>query len=340
MKISAREMHVLTWGFQTRMDIHMWKQFSIVWTNQTGALERVWEGRTICIQLDAVRNLLVSTKFYALATYEKTNLRKTVVNTTSHHKNTHIHLAQLGNRLNRHLSWKSGLLLDSHIVEMLIWYILKKKHIHFTFSGYFNFGGTMKPRRDMPPPRLSLPGFSANHTSWHIMDPRLTLGSSLPAQPYFIPPSTRRGRITFHLPMNSGLLKWHDHWWKHHACMAPIVSEALRTTSDGGCCFSSCLLYKLIWPETFASLGAGKKKKNLMWCRLTHHDVPPLCWLRALLVESGALPRSLQLPKYHLACFSDRGGRTAWDVKHRKHNRLRGSHPNNATSDVWENSED
>lgn len=143
-------------------------------------------------------------------------------------------------------------------------------------------GGTMKPRRDMPPPRLSLPGFSANHTSWHIVDPRLTLGSSLPAQPYFIPPSTRRGRITFHLPMNSGILKWHDHWWKHHACMAPIVSEALRTRSDGGCCFSSCLLYKLIWPETFASLGAGRKKKL---------DVMPAdtSWRPSPLLTPGAL---------------------------------------------------
>lgn len=195
-------------------------------------------------------------------------------------------------------------------------------------------GGTMKPRRDMPPPRLSLPGFSANHTSWHIVDPRLTLGSSLPAQPYFIPPSTRRGRITFHLPMNSGILKWHDHWWKHHACMAPIVSEALRTASDGGCCFSSCLLYKLIWPETFASLGAGRKKKT--WCDAGWHIMTSLpsadsgrsWWSLVLYLAAYSYPNITSL------VFSDRGGRTAWDVKHRKHNGLRGSHRNNATSDV------
>ena len=40
-------------------------------------------------------------------------------------------------------------------------------------------GGTTKPGRDTLPPWLSLPGFSANHTSQHIIDP--------PSDPRFIP---------------------------------------------------------------------------------------------------------------------------------------------------------
>lgn len=38
----------------------------------------------------------------------------------------------------------------------------------------------------------------------------------------------------------------------------PPLCLSVQTASDWGCCFSSCLLYKLIWPETFALLGAER----------------------------------------------------------------------------------
>lgn len=52
------------------------------------------------------------------------------------------------------------------------------------------------------------------------------------------------------------ILKCLDHWWKHHAFI--YTTSIVQTASDWGCCFSSCLLCKLIWPQTFALLGAKR----------------------------------------------------------------------------------
>lgn len=58
----------------------------------------------------------------------------------------------------------------------------------------------------------------------------------------------------------------------------PPLCLSVQTASDWGCCFSSCLLYKLIWPETFALLGA---ERDVMLAD-TSWRPSPLCWLQAL----------------------------------------------------------
>lgn len=104
----------------------------------------------------------------------------------------------------------------------------------------------------------------------------MTLCSSLTVQPHFIPPSTPRGRTN--LPVNSKIeIWWLDHWWKHHALYGPLLCLRVQTTSDWGCCLSSCPLYKLIWPETFALLGA---QRDVMLADTSWRPSP--CWLQAL----------------------------------------------------------
>lgn len=234
--------------------------------------------------------------------------------------------------------------------------IEEEQSLHNTFYGYFNFGS-----KTSPVSRLNLclcvTPFLSQEGQWSLVETcphpdSHSLGSLLITPPgiSWIPvwlsvhpsplnhtsshPQPGGAGLRFTSRWTRGILKWHDHWWKHHACMAPIVSEELRTASDGGCCFSSCLLYKLIWPETFASLGAGRKKKT--WCDAGWHIMTSLpsadsgrsWWSLVLYLAAYSYPNITSL------VFSDRGGRTAWDVKHRKHNGLRGSHRNNATSDV------
>lgn len=65
-----------------------------------------------------------------------------------------------------------------------------------------------------------------------------------------------------------------DHLWKHHAYVAPLLCVRVQTARDWGCCLSSCPLYELIWPETFALLGAQ--------CDVIQADTswrPYPCWL-------------------------------------------------------------
>lgn len=85
---------------------------------------------------------------------------------------------------------------------------------------------------------------------------------------------------------------------KHENIMKPPLCLSVQTTSDWGCCFLSCLLYKLIWPETFALLGA---KRDVMSADTSWR--PSRLLTPGALVESGAPPHSLQLPKYHLTIF-------------------------------------
>lgn len=153
-----------------------------------------------------------------------------------------------------------------------------------------------------------------------------SLCSSLPPQPHFIAPSTPKARIKFHLPMNSKICQTLPNYNGCNCNRVPICSKhffiaywnglitcenimriwpslclSVQTASDWGCCFSSCLLYKLIWPETFALLEA---KRDVMLADTSWRPSPLLT--PGVLVESGALPHSLQLPKYHLTVFWQR----------------------------------
>lgn len=112
--------------------------------------------------------------------------------------------------------------------------------------------------------------------------------------------------------------------------VAPLC-PSVQAASDWGCCFSSCLLYKLIWSETFALLGA---KRDEMLADTSWRSSPLLT--AGALVEPGALPHSLESAKYHLTVFfffilTER--RRAWDVKRRNTVVCRqASYPKNSTT--------
>lgn len=139
------------------------------------------------------------------------------------------------------------------------------------------------------------------HTWWCSIDPYHSLCSSLPVQPHFFCNPQPHG---FGLSFTSQWTPEFEMTWsvvKTSRMYGPPLCPSLHTASDWGCCFPSRLLYKLIWPETFALLGA---KHDVMSADTSWRPFPLLT--PGALVESGSLPHSLQLPKYHLAAFWQR----------------------------------
>lgn len=88
------------------------------------------------------------------------------------------------------------------------------------------------------------------------------------------------------LPTNSGTLRL-DGWIAH---FSPF-------------CAAGC--HPVHYENWFGRRPGPGWESSVMWCRLTHWTSLPLLTVGAL-VDSGSLPHSLQLPRYHLTVFWQR----------------------------------